>query len=300
MTAKPILVIGRNGQLARSLSAVGGTRVMCVGRPEIDLANCESISSALAAVAPRVVINAGAYTSVDKAESEIADAFAINQDGPASLAVLCQAAGIPLIHISTDCVFDGTKPEPYDPEDIAHPLSVYGRSKLAGEQAVRDVLAQHIIVRVSWVFSEFSHNFVRTMLQLAQSRTEVVVVNDQVGFPTYAPALASGLLRIADFSIEPGFTGWGTYHLAGNEAIDRAGMAREIFQESRSLGGPSAHVRAVRTAEYPTPAERPLNARLSSLKANRVFGVELPGWHAGLSKSIAMLVPELNDDGKGT
>ena len=300
MTAKPILVIGRNGQLARSLSAVGGTRVMCVGRPEIDLANCGSISSAFAAVAPRVVINAGAYTSVDQAESEIADAFAINRDGPASLALLCRAAGIPLIHISTDCVFDGTKSQPYDPEDIAQPLSVYGQSKLEGEQAVRGSFSQHIIVRVSWVFSEFSHNFVRTMLQLAQSRTEVAVVNDQVGFPTYAPALAFGLLKIADLSIEPSFAGWGTYHLAGTEAIDRAGMARAIFQESRSLGGPSAHVCAVPTASYPTPARRPLNARLSSLKANRAFGVEVPDWRAGLSKSLAVLVPELNDGGKGT
>lgn len=299
MTSKRFLVIGRSGQVAKSLGVVGGPGVICVGRPDLDLTNPKSIQTVLDAVAPHAVINAGAYTSVDKAETEAADAFAINRDGPAILAEKCREAAIPLIHISTDCVFDGTKPGPYEPDDLARPLSVYGDSKLAGEQAVSSLIAEHIVVRVSWVFSEFGNNFVRTMLHLAKSRPEVVVVNDQIGFPTYAPALASAFLKIADRSVEPGFNGWGTYHVAGNQAIDRASMADVIYQESRTLGGPSAIVRGVPTASYPTPAKRPLNARLSSIKANRTFEIKLPDWRAGLSRSVAMLVSELDDCRKG-
>ena len=290
-----ILVIGRQGQLAQSLASAGRKDVVCMGRPEVDFTELSSLGRALDATKPTVVINAAAYTFVDKAESDAATSFAVNRDGPAALAMLCAARGIVLIHVSTDCVFDGAKDGPYEPDDAAAPLGVYGQSKLEGEQEVAEACPQHLIVRVSWVFSEYAASFVRTMLTLAMTRDEVTVVDDQVGYPTYCPDLAAGLLKMADAAVKPGFDGWGTYHLAGTDETDRASMADAIFAASRAIGGPSAQVIGVPTAEYPTPAARPLNARLASTKAFRKFGLRLPDWKVGLAKSVKVLVPELAD-----
>jgi dTDP-4-dehydrorhamnose reductase len=250
------------------------------------------MAQALDAAKPAVVINAAAYTFVDKAESEPGLCFSVNRDGPAELAKLCAARGIVLIHVSTDCVFDGAKLAPYEPEDAPVPLGVYGQSKWEGEQAVAAACPRHIIVRVSWVFSEYAHSFVRTMLTLAQTRSEVTVVDDQVGYPTYCPDLAAGLIRMAEAAMKPGFEGWGTYHLAGTEETDRASMADEVFAASRAIGGPSARVLGVPTAEYPTPARRPLNSRLASTRAFRAFGLRLPDWRAGLERSVQVLVSQ--------
>lgn len=291
--AGPILVIGRQGQLARSLAAAGRADVVCVGRPEADLADAVKLAGVLTRHEPRLVLNAGGFTKVDPAETQEAEAFALNRDGPASLARLCQILGIPLIHISTDCVFDGVKAAPYTPDDAPRPLSAYGRSKLAGEEAVAALCPEHLVVRVSWVFSEYADNFVRTMLRLASQRPEVTVVDDQIGFPTYCPDLAAGLLVMAGRITQPGFAEWGTYHLAGRGETNRAAMAEAVFEASRAAGGPSARVRPVATAGYPTPAERPLNARLDSAKAEAVFGVALPDWRIGLQKSVRTLVAEL-------
>lgn len=292
--ARPILVIGSSGQLAQSLRAAGRPDVVCVGRPEADLADPSRLADLMAQNAPRLVLNAGGYTKVDPAETHETEAFALNRDGPAALARLCASAGVPLIHVSTDCVFDGRKPAPYTPEDDPAPLSVYGRSKLAGEEAVALHCRHHLVVRVSWVFSEHAENFVRTMLKLARQREEISVVRDQIGYPTYCPDLAAGLLAMADRVLEPGFAEWGIYHLAGKEETDRASMAEAIFAESRSIGGPSARVVPVLTRDYPTPAERPLNARLDAGKAERVFGVSLPDWRLGLQKSVRVLVAQGN------
>ena len=291
--ADPILVIGRTGQLAQSLKAMGRSDVICIGRPEGDLADPARLADLMARARPRLVLNAGGFTKVDPAESQAAEAFALNRDGPAALARLCASAGIPLIHISTDCVFDGRKPEPYTAEDSPNPLSVYGRSKLEGEEAVAVHCRNHLIVRVSWMFSEHADNFVRAMLKLAGQRETISVVSDQIGYPTYCPDLAAGLLVMADQVLVPGFDAWGTYHLAGHEEIDRASMAEAIFAESRAMGGPSAHVKPVLTRDFPTPAERPLNARLDSGKAAEVFGLQLPDWRAGLQKSVRVLVAEM-------
>lgn len=293
-----ILVIGRQGQLAQSLAAAGRKDLVCVGRPEADLADAASLELALQQAAPKIVINAGAFTSVDGAESEPEAAFAANRDGPGTLARLCAGRGIPLIHISTDMVFDGTKDGAYLPEDTARPTGVYGQSKLDGELAVAGALAQHLIVRVQWVFSEHAHSFVRTMLTLAQTRGEVTVVNDQVGYPTYCPDLAAGLLTMADAAVQPGFSDWGTYHLAGDAETDRASMAEAIFAESRALGGPVARVKGVPTSDYPTPAKRPLNARLDSGKARAAFGIRMPDWEAGLKRSVRVLVNEMAKAGE--
>ena len=293
-SASPILVIGRQGQLASSLGASRRPDVVCIGRPECDLADPSKLAGLVARIRPRLVLNAGGFTKVDPAESQAEEAYALNRDGPAALARICASACIPLIHISTDCVFDGRKPAPYTPDDTPSPLSVYGRSKLEGENAVAKHCRQHLVVRVSWVFSEYADNFVRTMLKLARQRETISVVSDQTGYPTYCPDLAAGLLAMAEQVLAPGFDAWGTYHLAGHEEIDRASMAEAIFSESRALGGPSAQIVPILTRDYPTPAERPLNARLDSAKAFDTFGLRLQDWRIGLQKSVRVLVAEMS------
>ncbi|MBD3768961.1 MAG: dTDP-4-dehydrorhamnose reductase [Rhodobacterales bacterium] len=289
---KPVLVIGKSGQMAQALAHVGGDGVVCIGRPEVDLLDGSSLMRAIESCQPGAVINAGAYTAVDGAESDPAMAHALNVTGPENLAGACAAHGLPLIHLSTDCVFDGEKPEPYVPDDKTCPLGVYGRSKLEGEVAVRGRAPHTLVVRVSWIFSRFGKNFVWTMLKLAQTRPSLTVVRDQLGCPTHAPALAEGLLEMARQAAAPGFEAWGVYHLAGRGEINRALMAQKIFEYSREIGGPFAEVIPIQTADYPTPAERPLNARLDMSETTRVFGVELPDWEAGLRETVDGLVEE--------
>ena len=291
--AQKVLVIGRTGQVAQALAHAGAGRVVNVGRPELDLRELASLTRAIDHHAPDVVINAAGFTKVDQAEAEPIEAERLNVDGPRALATACRSAGIPFIHMSTDCVFDGTLARPYRPDDLTRPLSVYGHSKLKGELAVADALDRHLIVRVSWVFSQYAANFVRTMLALAQTRERVTVVSDQIGFPTYAPALADGLLAMADAICSERFSHWGTYHLAGSGETDRASLARAVFDLSRRHGGSFAHVEGVLTADYPTPASRPLNARLDMSLAQDVFGTMLPRWQDGLSETVPLLVKEL-------
>ncbi|MFH1518451.1 MAG: dTDP-4-dehydrorhamnose reductase [Pseudomonadota bacterium] len=265
MDARPVLVIGRTGQVAQALDRQ----------------------------APVSVINAGGFTLVDRAEAEPDEARRLNVDGPRALALACRERGVPLVHLSTDCVFDGHLPRPYRPDDATNPICTYGQTKLDGEHAVADVLAGHLIVRVSWVFSRFGHNFVRTMLSLASTRDEVSVVSDQVGCPTYAPALADTLLIMTQRIAEPGFGAWGTYHLAGQGDTDRASLARHIFAASARHGGPVARVNDVPTSAYPTPAARPLNARLDMTRTADVFGVSLPPWQDGLEATVPVLIQEI-------
>lgn len=290
--AARILVVGRTGQLAQALANSTRPGLSLAGRPEADLAAPSTLRAAIEQAAPDAVINSGAYTSVDGAENDAANAFAINRDGPAELARLCAERAIPLIHVSTDCVFDGRKAEAYEPDDKPAPLGVYGQSKWEGEQAVAAACPRHLIVRVSWVFSEYAGNFVKTMLTLARTRDTVTVVSDQFGYPTYCPDIAQGLLKMADAACTAGFAAYGTYHLAGDEAIDRAGMAELVYAESARLGGPVATVKAVPTADYPTPAARPLNARLGSRKAIETFGLTMPDWKLGLAVSVRAFVGE--------
>lgn len=290
MSARQILVIGRSGQLAQALAATGRAGLVVCGRPEADLADPRSLAAAFEAVRPDVVINAAAYTAVDGAETDGDTARLINAVGPQTLADLCAAAGIPLIHVSTDCVFDGTHDAPYTEDNPVSPISIYGQTKANGERAVASGVAQHLVVRVSWVFSEFASNFVRTILALAARQEEVTVVSDQIGYPTYCPDIARGLLVMADRAATPGFDGWGIYHLAGDAEIDRAAMAQRIFEVSARHGGPVARVVPVKTADYRAPARRPLNARLNSEKAEATFGLRLTDWTGGLERSVAALV----------
>lgn len=283
-----VLVIGKSGQVAQALAHVSGDDqpgVICLGRPEVDLGSPDRLLAAIEATRPEVVINTGAFTDVDGAETRQIDAYRLNRDGVAHLWQACSAMGARLVHLSTDCVFDGRSAAPYTPMDAANPLGIYGQSKWAGEQILRGKRA--LIVRVSWIYSRFGRNFLTTMLDLARTRARVRVVNDQIGCPSHAEDLACALLTIARRCAASDFEAWGTYHLAGQEATDRASQAQSIFVASRALGGPWADVDGVPSASYPTPARRPLNARLDSTRTRDVFGVDLPGFTKRLKAAVA-------------
>lgn len=265
--------------------------LVSLGRPEIDMEVPGSVAAAIKAAAPDVVINAGAYTAVDKAEDEPQRAFRINADGAGEVAAAARAAGAPIIQISTDYVFDGTSKEPYREDSSTRPLGVYGQSKLAGEEQVRAASDRHLIVRTAWVYSPWRRNFVTSMLRMAQERNEVRVVDDQHGSPTSALDLAEALLQIADCW---GYTGrataGGTYHFAGAGRCSWADLAEEIFRVSTSIGGPAASVVRVRTAEFPAGAKRPANSILDCSKFEREFGFRIPPWQAGVRKIVERLI----------
>jgi dTDP-4-dehydrorhamnose reductase len=261
-----------------------------LGRPALDLTAPASVLKTLADFKPDVIVNAAAYTAVDKAESEPDAAMALNANGPARLAEAAERMGAVLIHVSTDYVFDGSKATPYFEDDPTAPIGAYGRSKLAGEEAVRAAAPRHIILRTAWVHSPFGANFVKTMLRLAADRPEVRVVDDQIGSPTYAPHLAEAILAISRaVTADPANARFGTYHAAGAGAVTWCGMAREIMRVSASLGGPSATVTAITTADYPTAAVRPANSRLDCTKLAAAFGIALPPWQHGVAECVARL-----------
>jgi dTDP-4-dehydrorhamnose reductase len=289
-----VLVIGREGQLARSLAEVekpDGLELVLAGRPTIDLAAPATIPAAVDRFAPDVVVNAAAYTAVDKAESEPELAHAVNAEGPEILARACARRGATLIHVSTDYVFDGTKRDPYVESDPVAPIGVYGRSKLEGERRVAAACPRHFILRTAWVFSAYGTNFLKTMLRLAASHPAVNVVDDQRGNPTYAPHLAAAIVKIVQ-ALQPGGSSaaaHGVYHVAGSGDVTWCGLAREIFLQSSRLGGPSAEVRPITTAQYPTKARRPANSRLDCSKLGRAFGIEMPIWRSGVEQCVSLL-----------
>lgn len=290
-----LLIAGWQGQVARALvelaPAAPEVEAFAVGRPGLDLCNAATITRAMTDFNPDVIINSAAYTAVDKAESEPTAAFALNRDGARLLAEAAARRGAAIIHISTDYVFDGTKPEPYVEEDPTAPLNVYGRSKLEGEVELAQANARHVIARTAWVYSPTGTNFVKTMLRLAGERSEVRVVDDQIGSPTYAPHLAQALLSVARSALEdePGQR-WGVYHMAGAGTVSWCGLAHEIFRVSAAMGGPSADVVPITTSDYPTQARRPMNSRLDCRKAHATFGVALPDWREGVESCVARLL----------
>jgi len=292
-----ILVVGQSGQLARSLQEVSKPddwQVICVGRPDIELSDVDSIQRQLDHFSPNIVINAAAYTAVDRAEEEEKTANILNRDGPACLAKNCQRLDIPLIHISTDYVFDGSKSAPYLESDPVAPLGVYGRSKLAGEEAVRNILGKHLILRTAWVYSPFGSNFAKTMLRLAQDRDELKIIDDQHGSPSYAPHLAQAIISmVARLNNEQGSDQlWGTYHMTGSGETTWYAFAHEIFSDSKDLGGPSAGVFPIPTREYPTPAQRPANSVLDCGRLAEQFNIRLPDWRDGVSECVERLLKE--------
>lgn len=288
-----LLVIGGvDGQVASSLSRVdaGGDQIVIRGRPELDMLDPASMTAAMDAVQPDVVACVGAYTAVDQAETERDLAMRLNADAPGHLARLCAARGLPMIHVSTDYVFDGTGDRPWVETDAPNPQTVYGVTKLAGEQAVQAAGGRHAILRTSWVFAAEGKNFVRTMLRLAQTRERLTVVDDQVGHPTFAPFISVTILAVARRMAgdAPRLSGApsGVYHMTGEGVASWRGFADAIFEGSRARGGPVAEVEPIPASAYPTPARRPLNSRLDASKLAREYGLRLPHWRDGLSDCL--------------
>lgn len=289
-----IAVIGRNGQIAQSLRSLGRARgryVFCAGRPDLDLAAPDTIASFLERVSPDLVVNAAAYTAVDKAESEPDAAFRVNADGAAHVAVACSRLHVPLVHVSTDFVFDGRKRTPYVETDGVAPLSVYGASKAAGEKAVRAACGRHVILRTSWVYAPFGTNFVRTMLRLGSERAELGVVADQHGTPTDARDIARAILDIAPRLQAATTDVWGTYHLTGSYETTWHRFAEEIFRQAAARGAKVPRLKAISTAEYPTAARRPAYSVLDNAKFIATFGFALPDWRASLAGCLDELLP---------
>lgn len=304
MSAEPlrIVVTGREGQVARALAERGralGIEVVPVGRPMLDLAAPATILPALAAAAPQVIVNAAAYTAVDKAESEPELAHAVNAAGAGAVAAAAARLGVPVVHLSTDYVFDGHIGRPHREEDAPAPVNVYGRSKLAGEAAVAAAAADHAILRVAWVYSPFGRNFVRTMLALAASRDVVRVVADQRGAPTSALAIADGVIALArNLVARPGDRALhGLFHMSAAGDATWADLAEAVFAESATRGGPSARVERIGTADYPTPAARAPDTRLDCSRIEAVHGVALPHWRISLAEVVARCLA--GEEGKG-
>jgi dTDP-4-dehydrorhamnose reductase len=296
--ARSLLVIGRTGQLARALAAVAIGRnlpLVATGRPELNLCDAESIDRIVSACNPRAIINAAAYTFVDKAESETDLAFKVNRDGPGHLARAARRLRVPFIHVSTDYVFDGSKPAPYQEDDSPSPLGIYGRSKRDGEIAVLASHPEAVVLRTSWVYSPFGHNFVKTMLRLAESHDDIRVVNDQYGAPTSASDLALAIIEIIQqIERNPDNNLGGIYHLTAAGETTWYGFAAAIFAGWASRGRRIPTLKAISTADYPTPARRPANSQLDCSKAARVFGIRLPHWRQGLESCLDELVDKMS------
>jgi dTDP-4-dehydrorhamnose reductase len=289
--AAPILVTGGSGQLATALAQAApshGLTVRRTGRPALDFDRPASIGEVFAGVRPWLVVNAAAYTAVDLAEDDADAALRANRDGPAELARLCAAAGIPLIHVSTDYVFDGSKGAPYVETDATNPQGVYGASKLAGERAVLAACPRAIILRTAWLYSPFGRNFVRTMLAAAQRGAQLRVVADQRGCPTSAPDLAVAILGIVERLAEGGWQDRyaGIFHAAGNGETTWHGLATATFEAAAHHGVKSPVVDPVATDQWPTKAKRPADSRLDCTKLETVFGLRLPPWRDGLARTV--------------
>ncbi|MNX11827.1 dTDP-4-dehydrorhamnose reductase [compost metagenome] len=288
-----ILVTGGAGQVGLELAAAAWPDNVILHTPtraDLDLASIDSVRAAFAKTPFAAVINSGAYTAVDKAEADVAAAFAANAMGPAVLAEVTREAGIPLIQVSTDYVFDGSDDGFYAENDPVGPLGVYGASKLAGELAVRSGNPRSVVLRTAWVLSVHRANFLKTMLRLAADRPLLRVVDDQHGCPTSARDIAAALRTITLRMIEDDQAPVGVFHFVNAGETTWAGLAREVFALSAASGGPSAAVEGITTADYPTPARRPANSRLATSKLTRDYGVAPRAWQ----DAVAEIVAELN------
>ena len=293
-----ILVTGREGQVARSLAeraaAHPDLELVATSRAEADLSSSGSVAAVIAALQPDLVINAAAYTAVDQAEEEPALAFRINAEGAGEAAAAARAVGAAFIQLSTDYVFDGEAAGPYGEEAPTNPLSVYGRSKLAGEEAVRAANPAHLILRTAWVYSPFGRNFLKSMVAAAGIKDVLTVVDDQLGTPTSALDLADGILSIAlAWQAEPAQGRGKVYHLAGPEQVSWCAFAGIIMDECRRLGLPAAEVKPISTADWPTAARRPRNSALDSANFARDFGFALPELRPSVRTVVERLAGQL-------
>lgn len=285
MTTRRIVILGARGQVGRELAVVAvhrGLATRALERAECDIADPGAVEGVIAAT--DLVVNCAAYTNVDRAEVETEAAHRTNAVGAEMVAAACARVGAVLVHLSTDYVFDGSTARPLREDDPVRPLGVYGRSKLAGEVAIRARLPRHIILRTSWVFGAHGHNFVKTMLRLAGERRELRVVADQIGGPTAASDVAEAILAIADAAEHPDFCGWGTYHFSGTPAVSWYDFARAILADR-----PEVVVKAISTSDYPVPARRPAYTVLDCDRIARVFGIRQPDWRTALPSILEQL-----------
>ena len=289
-----IVVTGTKGQLAQSLLACEAADIslIAVGRVSMDFEKLQTIAPALASAQPDVIVNAAAYTAVDQAEAEEARAFRINATAAGAVAAAARKLNVPVIHLSTDYVFDGRADTPYRETDATAPLNAYGRSKLAGEKTVATANPDHVILRTSWIYSPFGQNFLKTMLQLGETHSEVSVVADQYGCPTAAADIAGAIVAIAStLRTRPDDARLrGTFHLAGSGETAWAEFAQTIFDEAAQHGHKRVNVVPITAAEYPTAAARPNNSRLNCDKLSEVYGLRLPDWRSSVRVCVARLM----------
>jgi dTDP-4-dehydrorhamnose reductase len=284
-----ILIIGQNGQVSQALqtrlAAMG--ELIVLGSSQLDMARTDHIRAPIDALRPDLIINAAAHTAVDQAESDAQRAFAINATAPGVLARAALELGVPLLHYSTDYVFDGHKPEPYTEDDATNPLSVYGRSKLAGEEAIREAGGQHLILRTSWVYSNAGRNFLLTMQRLLQEKPHLRVVADQIGAPTWAGTIADSTAKLIEHWQARQCGAWGTYHLTAQGQTSWFGFAQAIGENLVEQHKPCAVLEPIPSSEYPTPAPRPLNSRLDCSRLLQEWGVSQPDWRSALQQCLA-------------
>lgn len=284
-----ILVTGANGQVGQSLQqqlANSHWEFVALSRADLDISDAQAVEIAVQKIQPSVIINAAAYTAVDKAEQEVDLAFAINRDGPANLAHAAKRVNAAILHISTDYVFAGDATGCYNEDSPTAPQGIYGQSKLEGEQAVIAANDKHIILRTAWVFGEHGNNFVKTMIRLGKIRDQLGVVADQFGGPTYAGDIAQALLKIAEIYKQQSNIVWGVYHYAGEPHINWHQFAEAIFNRADEAGllpNGKPLVKAITTADYPTPAKRPKNSQLNCEKVLLNFALSPSDWQAALT-----------------
>jgi dTDP-4-dehydrorhamnose reductase len=288
-----LLLVGSRGQLGwELLKATKECGLDCEGldTPQVDITDRGAVERTLGWEKFSLVINAAAYTAVDKAESERDQAFAVNAEGPRYLALACAKRNIPLIHISTDYVFDGAKTSPYIESDALCPMGIYGESKAAGEKAVREALETHIILRTSWLYSSHGNNFVKTILRLASEREELKVVADQYGCPTYAADLAAAILDIAKQVNSGRSVQWGVYHYCGHGVTTWHEFAQKICELGKKHAPMRVkEIKAISTSEYPTPAKRPPYSALDCSKIEKVFGIQARPWQDSLAEMLSKM-----------
>lgn len=286
-----ILIVGSAGQVGKELvlRAPKTWEVLALDRQALDITCMEQVEKVVNSFSPHVIINAAAYTAVDRAEMDSDQAYMINRDGVANLARASQACNSKLLHISTDYVFQGEQQAAYCERDETGPTGVYGASKLAGEIAAAAACPQHIILRTAWVFGTHGGNFVKTMIRLAQDRTELNVVGDQFGGPTYAGDIAEALLLIAGKVCDKSFADWGVYHFTGTPYINWAGFADQIMQRAhaRGLTPHLTKINPIPSSGYPTPAKRPANSMLNCKKIHEVFGIAPSDWQTALNDIVS-------------
>jgi len=280
-----LLVFGHSGQVSTELRRLAPEATF-LGRDSADLSDPDACAAAIRAAAPAAVINAAAYTAVDRAEEEEPLALTINGAAPTAMAQACADLGIPFVHISTDYVFAGTGTARWAPIDPVSPQNAYGRTKLAGEDGVRAAGGPHAILRTSWVVSAHGNNFVKTMLRLSETRDALSIVNDQIGGPTPAAAIANACLAMAE-QLQSDAGKSGTYHFSGAPDVSWASFAEAIFAHA----GRSVAITGIPTVDYPTPASRPLNSRLDCAETETVFGIPRPDWNAALIDILAQISP---------